>query len=73
MAPATCSMPYPTDLSDHEWVILAPLLPSPKPGGRPHTVDLGRIRDGIFYVLRSGCQRRLLPREYGPWSTVSMD
>jgi putative transposase len=33
-------------------------------------VDLRRILDGIFYVLRSGCQWRLLPREYGPWSTI---
>ncbi len=64
------SMHYPSDLSDREWAILLPLLPPPKPGGRPRSVDLRRILDGIFYVLRSGCQWRLLPREYGPWSTV---
>jgi len=33
-------------------------------------VDLHRILNGIFHVLRSGCQWRLLPRDYGPWSTV---
>jgi transposase len=69
MAPAA-SLLYPSDLSDREWAILAPLLPPPKPGGRPRTVDLRLIVDGIFHVLRSGCQWRLLPREYGPWSTV---
>lgn len=72
MAPASSPhvMLYPSDLSDREWAILVLLLPPPKPGGRPRTVDLRRILDGIFYVLRSGCQWRLLPREYGPWSTV---
>lgn len=71
MAPPTASPPSPSELSDHEWVILAPLLPPPKPpGGRPRSVDLRRILNGIFHVLRSGCQWRMLPREYGPWSTV---
>ena len=70
-APASPSLPYPaSDLTDPEWHILAPLLPPPKPGGRPRTVNLRRILDGLFHVLRSGCQWRLLPREYGPWSTV---
>lgn len=64
------STPFPSDLSEGEWAILAPLLPPPKPGGRPRTVDLRRILNGICYVVRSGCQWRLLPRVYGPWSTV---
>src|SRR5260221_7028206 len=69
--PAATSMPYPTDLSERAWTILAPLLPQPKPGGRPRSVDLRRVLNGIFHVLRSGCPWRLLPRESGPWSTVS--
>ncbi len=64
------STPYPSDLSEREGAILAPLHLLPKPGGRPRTVDQCRIVYGIFHVLRSGCQWRLLPREYGPWSTV---
>jgi transposase len=64
------STPFPSDLSEGEWAILAPLLPPPKPGGRPRTVDLRRILNGICYVVRSGCQWRLLPRAFGPWSTV---
>src|SRR5258708_16183211 len=68
--PGATAMPSPTDLSEREWTILAPLLPQPKPGGRPRSVDLRRVLNGIFHVLRSGCQWRLLPRDYGPWSTV---
>ncbi len=64
------SVIYPSDLSDHEWSILALLLPPAKTGGRPRSVDLRRILNGIFYLLRSGCAWRYLPREYGPWSTV---
>ena len=47
---------YPCHLSDIEWALLARLLPAPKSGGRPRTVHLRRILNGIFYVLRSGCQ-----------------
>jgi len=50
--------------------MLEPLLPPAKPGGRPRGVNLRRILNGIFYLLRSGCAWRYLPREYGPWSTV---
>lgn len=64
------SISYPTDLSDREWALLEPLLPPAKPGGRPRSVNLRVILNGLLYVLRSGCQWRLLPRVYGPWSTV---
>ena len=61
---------YPSDLADAEWLLLAALLPSAQPGGRPRSVDLRRIVNGLFYLVRSGCAWRYLPREYGPWSTV---
>jgi putative transposase len=61
---------YPTDPSDAEWAILEPLIPPAKPGGRPRTRSLRVILNGIFYLLRSGCAWRLLPRDFGPWSTV---
>lgn len=67
---ATSSPPFPSDLTDQEWSLLAPLLPTAKPGGRPRSVDLRRIVNGIFYLVRSGCAWRYLPRDYGPWSTV---
>ncbi len=61
---------YPSDLNEEEWGLLAPLSPPAKPGGRPRSVDIRHILDGLFYVVRSGCAWRYLPREYGPWQTV---
>lgn len=64
------SSAYPTALSNQEWTVLAPLLPPAKAGGRPRSVDLRRILDGIFYLLRSGCAWRLLPHEFPCYQTV---
>jgi putative transposase len=61
---------YPSDLTDAEWELLAPLIPAAKPGGRPRSTDRRRVSNGIFSGLRTGCARRYLPREYGAWSTV---
>ena len=59
-----------TDLNDAQWAIVAPLLPAAKPGGRPRTTCLRSVLDGVFYLLRTGCQWRLLPRCFPPWGTV---
>ena len=61
---------YPSDLTDAEWAILEPLLPTGKPGGRPRVVETRAVLNGIFYMLRSGCAWRMLPRDYPPRSTV---
>lgn len=61
---------YPSDLNDAEWALLAPLIPTSKPHGRRRSSDMRRITNGVFYVLRTGCAWRYLPREYGPWQTV---
>ena len=62
--------PYPTDLTDRQWAILAPLIPPAKPGGRPRSVDLREILNGIFYALRAGGSWRMLPHDLPPWPTV---
>jgi putative transposase len=62
--------PYPTDLSDTEWICLRSYLPTPKAQGRPRTHSLRDILDAIFYVLKSGCPWRLLPHDFPPWSSV---
>jgi putative transposase len=62
--------PYPSDLSDQEWKILAPLIPPAKAGGRPRKWPMHKILNAIFYVVRTGCQWRLLPHDFPPWSTV---
>lgn len=64
------SRPYPSDLSDAEWAILEPLLASPETRGRPPKWPPRRVADAVFYLLRSGCAWRMLPREYPPWQTV---
>ena len=38
--------------------------------GRPRVHPLREILDAIFYVVRSGCQWRLLPHEFPPWQTI---
>ena len=63
--------PYPSDLSDEEWALLEPLLASSeRRGPRPPKWPARRVADAVFYLLRSGCAWRMLPREYPPWQTV---
>ena len=61
---------YPTDSTDAQWEIIKRLIPVQRGQGRPRTVDLRRIMDAIFYILRSGCQWRMLPHDFPPWQTV---
>ncbi len=60
---------YPSDLADDQWPLIEPHLPV-YPGGRPRTTDLRDVVDAIFYVLRTGCQWRYLPKDFPPKSTV---
>ena len=62
--------PYPTDLSDAEWNYIEPHMPTPNGHGRPRIHSLREILDAVFYVLRSGCQWRLLPHDFPRWPTV---
>lgn len=61
---------YATDLTDREWVIVEPLVPAAKPGGRPCRWERREILNGIFYALRAGGTWRLLPHDLPPWQTV---
>ena len=63
---------YPTDLSDSEWTCLKLRLPASKKRGRgrPRIHNLRDILDAIFYILKSGCPWRLLPRCFPPWKSV---
>jgi len=62
--------PYPSDLSDEEWSILAPLLVPGRQAGHPRVFEPRRTADAAFYLLRTGCQWRALPHEFPPWPTV---
>ena len=64
---------YPTDLMDERWELLQSLLPERtwRPGGpgRP-PCDVRRMLNGILYLNKTGCQWRLVPKEFGHWSTI---
>src|SRR5512143_3190615 len=68
-------------LSDEQYRLIEPLIPPPglpgnaeggKRGGRPRTTDMRQLLDGLFYVVRTGCQWRHLPPPpaFPPWPTV---
>jgi transposase len=61
---------FPSDLTDAEWAVLAPLLPPRSPVGRPPAWPMREILDAIFYVLRGGVPWRLLPPCFPPRQTV---
>lgn len=62
--------PYPSDLSNREWALLAPFMPPPPEEGRPREYDFREILNGIYYVLRSGCSWRMLPHDLPDWQSV---
>lgn len=61
---------YPSDLTDEEWGLVAPLIPAAKRGGGKRSVNLRAVVDGLMYVLSTGCQWRAIPKDLPPRSTV---
>jgi putative transposase len=61
---------YASDLTDAEFALIEPLLPRAKRGGRRRTTSLREVLNAILYLLRTGCQWRMLPKEFPPRSTV---
>ena len=61
---------YPSDLTDAEWALIEPCIPPSKRGGRWRTVDLRDVIDGLMDVLSTGCQRRAVPKDLLPRSTL---
>ena len=62
--------PYPSDLTDAQWAILEPLLPRPKPLGRPRKNGLRQVLNAILYRNRNGFTWRALPHDFPPWAIV---
>lgn len=60
---------YPTNITDEQWQLIKPMMPKPKKFGRP-LADPRLMFHAIFYVLRGGIAWRLLPSDFGPWSTA---
>jgi transposase len=61
---------YASDTSEEEWAVIAPLLPVASKRGRPRTTALRDVVDAIFYIAQTGCQWRLLPKDFAPYTTV---
>lgn len=61
---------YPSDLTEEEWAQIEPLVAGPSSTGRPTLHSRRSILEALLYVLRSGCQWRMLPLDYPPWQTV---
>ena len=61
---------YPSDLSDAEWVLIAPLIPPARRRGRRRSINEREDLNAIFYVLVTGCQWQALPKDLLPKSTA---
>ena len=61
---------YASDTTDEEWAVIEPHLPQPSLRGRRRGTSLRDVVDALFYIAQSGCQWRLLPREFPPYTTV---
>ncbi len=61
---------YASDMTDREWALIEPFLPGPRRLGRPRTADLREVMNAILYIASTGCQWRMLPKDFPPVSTV---
>lgn len=61
--------PYPSDLTDAQWRLIAPLIPGAKPGGRPRKYDMREVVNGLLYLTREACSWRALPHDLPHWKT----
>ncbi len=64
---------YPSDLTDAQWDVLAPLLPPPCHTGRKRTIDRCAILNALFYLDQTGCHWRALPHDFPNGPTVESD
>jgi putative transposase len=61
---------YPTDLTDRQWDCIKDLIPPAKSGGKPRTLDMRAVVNALLYLTVTGCQWRMLPKEYPAWQSV---
>lgn len=61
---------YASDMTHREWVLVEPFLPMPRRLGRPCTTDLREVVNARLYIATTGCQWRMLPKDFPPRSTV---
>lgn len=61
---------YPSDVTEEEWAVIAPLIPPARRGGRPRSVNIREVFNGVLYLLSTGCQWRALPTALPPRRTL---
>ena len=61
---------YASNTTDQEWAVIEPLLPPAADRGRTRETSLREVVNAIFYIAQSGCQWRLLPKDFPPFTTV---
>ena len=61
---------YPSDVTEEEWGQIAALIPPARRGGCQRTVNIREVRNGLLYVLSSGCQWRAIPTDLPPRSAI---
>ncbi|RVG93929.1 transposase, partial [Sinorhizobium meliloti] len=61
---------YASDLTDREWSLIAPFMPPPRRLGRPRKTDMREVVNALLYIASTGCQWRMLPKDFPPFSTV---
>jgi putative transposase len=67
--PTKTRKPYTSDLTDAQWELVQPLIPTWSVG-RKRTTDMREVLNAIFYVLTSGCTWKNLPHDFPPEGTV---
>ena len=60
---------YPSDISREQFSKIESFLESARKKTKPRSVDLYDVFCGVLYVLKSGCQWRMLPKDYPKWPT----
>ena len=60
---------YPSDISREQFALVLPILLTARRRTKPRTVDLYDVFRGVLYVLKSGCQWRMLPADLPQWQT----
>jgi transposase len=63
--------PYPTDVSDEEWAVVAPSLTLLDEHAPQRKHDRREVFNGLRFIVRSGVQWRLMPHDRPPWWVVS--
>ncbi len=61
---------YASDTTDEEWALIEPHMPAKFRVGRPRETKMRAVLDAIFYIIETGCQWRMLPKDFPPFTTV---